>query len=386
MKITREEMASVLTSLGYEISRSWQFKLRDEKTPSALINNDGSVHDYGNGWHGDLISLLQEYKGFRTFGNAKEEAERLLGMEVEIDFTKFEKTVDKKSNSPLPDKFMISHRIDAKNNRQAYLHELKLLFQGEYDGKKEVAAPWVSILETAKKYDIGFNKKSSRLIMPLRDTNNKIMTFWKYKKEGASFITKDGKEIKHLKILYTKDRSRPPFAVMDLAQYAKEPNLPVLITEGEKDAMVALSNGQRAICIGGAGASKKIDGQYLILFKNLKVIIAGDYDKAGFEFNKNLLGLLKPIAKSVTILNWETKAQRDGFKLHPKFDLADYFTWKNNFNKRKVKVLVQQIITKEIEVELNKEQNIEDLDLSTFYKDGKVINSRYSIKLGHVLV
>ncbi|MDD3468191.1 MAG: hypothetical protein PHE67_13670 [Campylobacterales bacterium] len=85
----REQTASALISLGYEINRSWQFKLRDEQTPSAKINTDGRVHDFGSGFHGDLIDVLQEYHNM-DFKTAKDEANRLLGLEVQVDFTKFD--------------------------------------------------------------------------------------------------------------------------------------------------------------------------------------------------------------------------------------------------------------------------------------------------------
>ena len=62
------------------------------------------------------------------------------------------------------------------------------------------------------------------------------------------------------------------------------------------------------------------------------IIICGDYDDAGVEFNLNILKQLKPIAKTVTVLRWEQKAKQDGFKLHEKFDIADYFAWKTNKN------------------------------------------------------
>lgn len=379
MKTSRENMAGALMSLGYEVSRQWQFKLRDEQTPSAKINMDGSVHDFGSGFHGDLIDILQEYRNM-DFKSAKQEAEKLLGQEIKFDFTKFEKTTDKINTKPLPDSFMVPHRIDAKNNRQAYLHELKELFLGKYDNEEYVAAKWENILKVAEKYDIQFHKDSNRLIMPIRNDKGQIMTFWKYKKRGQDFIRENGKVIKHRKVLYTKNRQRPPFAIQDIREFAKTPEIPILLTEGEKDAMVANANGQRAVCIGGAGASKNL-GEYLHLFKGLKVIIAGDYDKAGVAFNVNLLEQLKPIAKSVTILKWEQKAKEDGFKLHPKFDLADYFAWKNNVaGKKTVKVLVRQIIEKVVEVELDKDEAIDNdkvIDLAN-----KITNSRikYSIK------
>jgi len=166
--------------------------------------------------------------------------------------------------------------------------------------------------------------------MPIRDINNKIRTFWKYKKHGNDIVKEDGSIIKHKKVLLTKNKFRPPFAISDLIQYRKDKSLPVIVTEGEKDTLVTIANGFRAICIGGTGASKKLSSEYLDLFKDLKLILAGDYDTSGKIFNENLLEQFKGIASSITLINWEDKANKDGFTLHDKFDLADYFAWKNN--------------------------------------------------------
>ncbi|WP_294963395.1 toprim domain-containing protein [Sulfurimonas sp.] len=330
LSFTREETASALVTLGYKVDRQWFINLRNEDTPSAKIYPNGVVHDYGDGFHGDLIKILRVYHGYGNdaygaINNAKE----LVGKETNIDFTKFDTSSNKINNNPLPDDFMIPHRIDARNYRQAYLAELKQLFLGEYKGKKMLSANWNKVLEIAARYDISYNNKSGRLIMPIRDTDGKIRTFWKYKKNGEDFV-KDDRTYKHRKVLYTKNRSRPPFAITDMLEFRKTPGVPIVICEGEKDALVSNTNGLRAICIGGAGASKCLHEKYLDLFKGLNIIIAGDYDDAGYKFNKNLLAQLKPIAKSVTILRWEKKAKEDGFELHKKFDLADYFAWKNN--------------------------------------------------------
>ena len=331
MTMTREEMASALISLGYEVDRNWFTNFRKEATASVVINDDGSYHDYGTGEHGDLINLLMEYHDLfkNNFPAANAEAHRLVGLEIKVDFTKFDKSSGEIDDRPLPDDFMIPHRIDRKNNFQSYLKELKELFMGEYDGKQLLSTDWKKVLEVSKKYDISYSKKSGRLIMPIKDIDGKIRTFWKYKKHGEDFV-KDGKTYKHRKVLYTKGKSRPPFAIADILEFTKTPDTPVVITEGEKDALISNANGLNAICIGGAGASKKLNEKYLHLFNGLNIIIAGDYDKAGYEFNKNLLEQLKPIAKTVTILRWENKAKEDGFELHNKFDLADYFAWKTN--------------------------------------------------------
>lgn len=324
----REKVASALMSLGYQIDSHWTFSLRSERTPSCKINKDGRVHDFGSGFHGDLIDILKEYH-HKNFKEAKEIAAKLLGEEVKIDFTTFEKSEGEVDERPLPENFMVPYRIDAEHHKQAYLGELKRLFMSKYQSRESLSAQWSEILKVAEKSSIGFNNKSGRLIMPIRDIDGKIRTFWKYKKKGEDFMMPDGRIRKHRKVLYTKNRFRPPFNVLDLFEFAKAPEIPVVVTEGEKDALVATANGLRAVCIGGAGASKKISDKYLQLFKGLKVIIAGDYDEAGKIFNQNIKEQMEPIATHVTILDWEQKAAKDGFKLHDKFDLADYFAFKN---------------------------------------------------------
>lgn len=328
MICTREQMTSALISLGYKVNKSWFTNFRGEKTASVKINTDGSYHDFGTGEHGDLIEVLLKYKNYKNFPEANTEAHRLLGLELKIDFTEFDKTSGEVIDSALPDDFMIPHRIDAKNYKQEYLAELKKLFLGKYKGVDILAANWEDVLKTAKKYDIGYNHKSKRLIMPIRDTDSKIKTFWKYRKSGEPFV-KDGKTYPHRKVLYTKGRIRPPFAIQDLIEFRKTPEESIIICEGEKDSLIANANGLRSICIGGAGASKTIDEKYLILFKDLNIIIAGDDDKAGCIFNNNLKEQLNSIAKSVVTLNWRKKSKKDGFYLHTKFDIADYFAWKN---------------------------------------------------------
>ncbi len=61
-RLNREDVVSVLSGFGYEIStRDYKLKLRDEKTASAVINQDCTIHDYGSDYHGDLFDLLQEF-------------------------------------------------------------------------------------------------------------------------------------------------------------------------------------------------------------------------------------------------------------------------------------------------------------------------------------
>ena len=48
--------------LGYEVNAGWKFKIRkDERTPSASINSNGKIKDFGTGWYGDIVDFLEKF-------------------------------------------------------------------------------------------------------------------------------------------------------------------------------------------------------------------------------------------------------------------------------------------------------------------------------------
>ena len=60
----RETIAHLLSFIGYEIRRDFKFKLREEEnTPSASIDKNGNIKDFGSGWYGDIVALLHEHHG-----------------------------------------------------------------------------------------------------------------------------------------------------------------------------------------------------------------------------------------------------------------------------------------------------------------------------------
>ena len=47
MQLTKEQTAEILNALGYQIDRTYKFKIRDEHTPSASINpKDGKIKEF----------------------------------------------------------------------------------------------------------------------------------------------------------------------------------------------------------------------------------------------------------------------------------------------------------------------------------------------------
>lgn len=77
---------SILSSLGVYM-RGGKVMLREEKTPSSIINKDGSVYDFGSGiLYPDIVSVLYDGLGaFDTLYNATIWVAQNIGIEIEIE-------------------------------------------------------------------------------------------------------------------------------------------------------------------------------------------------------------------------------------------------------------------------------------------------------------
>ncbi|CAM3477181.1 hypothetical protein [Helicobacter labetoulli] len=317
MEATRESTASALMSLGYKISRSWHFAVQDERTPSAYINQNGHIHDFGSDWHGDFPSFLKEFRGFHNIGDAIKEAQRLLGMEVTFNFADFEKGGQKKNEGFIDEKWLEQYRSNRKTHFEAYLKLLKALMPSVKSAEKRK--------EIALRYDIGYQPTGNfkgkpfpeRLIMPIRDEAGRIVTLWKYNPTLA----------KHERLRYTRERKRSVFNLSDLLKYREAPQEPIFILEGEKDVINAVAHGIRAITPGSA--TSLLEETYLNLFKDLSLMVVGDYDEAG---NTTIKKQLEVHAKVVNILDWkkflESKGRVDLLKKG--FDLSDWLEQKTS--------------------------------------------------------
>lgn len=80
-RTTREDVARILRHIGHPVNRDWKFSIRDERTPSASIRADGYLHDFGDGWGGDIVALLHEHKG-QSLPEATRYVAACLGIEV----------------------------------------------------------------------------------------------------------------------------------------------------------------------------------------------------------------------------------------------------------------------------------------------------------------
>jgi DNA primase len=300
----REQVASALMSLGYEVNRHWQFAARDERTPSAMINQNGSIHDYGSGFHGDLADFLREFKP--DVVSPLKEARRLLGLPIALNFKDFDNRVGDKKTGFIPEEYLYKFATQRQKCFGRYMSLLKGLLPSVKD-----PAIFKNI---ALKYKIGYGEQADRLIMPIRDEQGRIVTLWKYNPQ----LSPDQK------LRYTRDRARSAFNLTDLKAYAKEPRKRVVwICEGEKDVLNAIANGYAAVTSGSA--SSVFAKEHLSLFKDFRIVIAGDYDEAGQSFNARIKAQLEGIAAHIEIIDWSLLV-RDPKK---GYDLTDYLVYKN---------------------------------------------------------
>lgn len=77
----------VQNNIGIDVTKDGKFKVRpEEKTPSCVINKDGSFHDFGSGEHySDIISLL--FDGYHAFDSLFETMKYVcqeLNIDIEV--------------------------------------------------------------------------------------------------------------------------------------------------------------------------------------------------------------------------------------------------------------------------------------------------------------
>ena len=254
LKASREAVASALSSCGYTINRAWKFCAREERTPSAIVFPDGMIRDFGGSFHGDLADFLETFRNMQK-GEALKEARRLLGLPLTIDFSEYEKPIEKKSGF-ISEEFIKAFEVERKDNFHRYLELLDQAMPALTRPQQK---------RIAQKYNIGYSKQADRLIMPIRDEEGRCVTLWKYNKYPKSYVDRSGKEVKPSKVTFTKGRERVPFNLMDLKKYREDMNGWVFLCEGEKDTLNALGRGYRAVTLGGAG--ERIAEKDIHLFK-----------------------------------------------------------------------------------------------------------------------
>ena len=319
----KEQVMNTISSLGFEVFRNGSFHWKSSNTPDMRIYKDGKIRCWtsspfkdNKSNHGDLIDFIKLEYPRMNFIEAREKAHKLLNLELpSLDTYEGYSSETIKKDGFISKDFMKNFEKQRIENFDRYKELLnETLPSLKFYKQKEIA----------QKYQIGYVKQSDRLIMPILDDYENILTLWKYNKNPKPFIGKDGNEIKLGKVLFSKGRNRTTFNLADLREYGKDKSIEVYLCGGEKDVLNMVGNGYRAVTLGAE--NNDIPKEHLELFSGLKIIIAYDYDKAGKDGTLKMLEQLKDVAQSVKTWDWENEAKKHKLKLFNGFDMTDFLT------------------------------------------------------------
>lgn len=326
MILDKRITALILMDLGYEIQSDWKFKIRaKERTPSASIDKNGKIKDFGTGWYGDIVDFLKCFHNFKDV-EAFKLANNYKGSARTLEFIRRTRIPQEKCINNVPIKQSeIDYYIKGRLENFAVFNTLlkDTLPFATYEQRKEIAT----------KYEIGYDATIQRLIMPIRDMNGDCATLWKYSPKRLEHYENRSKI--QPKVIFSKNRVKPPFNIAQALENSKTNGGFICIAEGEKDCLNAICYGVNAFSLGSA--TSRLDEKYLPLFANKKVLIAYDYDESGINGANNLAQTLAKSGAKVTIINWEYLSRQYGFRLEKGFDLTDYFNFLNKNKEKNIK-------------------------------------------------
>lgn len=325
-KLPRDPALSVafLEGLGFEFFKfgaTLKTRLRgDERTPSACLNKDGSLHDFGDGWHGTAIDVAVRY----------------CGMSVADAVRRYREV----ARMPLPESFHASFApvgTDGEKCREINAESVAYFKRVAYDNQGEF---WTLVRaalcacnerqqrEIVARFDVGYSKNAKRLIMPIYAANGDVVNLWKYTPTPETVIDKNtGEPFTLPKVIFEKGYPRRLFNRAALTE--KNRADVVTICEGEKDTLNATAHGILAVSFGGAQCLGCDED--LAALKERKCFIAYDFDSAGESGARKIAAALRDAgAEVVGVMNWRAfVAARCGADVAAKavkkgFDMTDW--------------------------------------------------------------
>jgi len=292
-QLYQDDVLSILTSFGYEVStRDYKFKLRDEKTPSAIINKDGTIHDYGADYHGDIIDVLQQFKNL-SFKEALETLKGYIGITDNVIVKPRANIEPKKEYIPI-----LSDEVHTKILETIKQYDSKRTLQSfkNPDYKKEVlniCPLWVfqqatpaalKLFQSLTSYDF----KNKTLIIKIHDYEKKLISYKRRRLNNGKWIT--------------AKNTHPNKQC--LANITNENNH-IYIVEGHHDFLTAILLGIDVLMIPTVNY-KSFTYYEISLLKNRDVIFIADYkedDLSGVNCMRNLAKQIGSIAKNAKVFS-----------------------------------------------------------------------------------
>lgn len=257
----------------------------DDKVTSLSINlNTGQWYCHACGVGGDEFAFVMRLEG-KKFNQVKKEIEEIFGPRPESEEEGEEGTGPSSDSKIIPEETVAKYQKILGNNQniQHFLLNQRGLKQ-----------------ETLIKFRIGYDVE--RITIPIYDREGNCVNIRRYSKDA-----KGANKMLSYKRGYGQARLYP---IENLEADT------ILLTEGEMDALLACQFGYSAITsTGGASTWRK---QWNPLFKDKKVLICYDVDKAGIQGAERVAKELHGIAKEIRIIRLPILDPPNG-------DITDFF-------------------------------------------------------------
>lgn len=333
--INIDSTKSILESFGIDISASGHFKLRDERTPSAYINKDGSVYDFGSKEHKDIVSILYDgYALFNTVGEATKYVANYFGIEIDEEITpnKLDSSIYKlDDNLKSSGYYSIPNSTKEKTTEQikSYMEFLdsRLNPNDEFyrDELNSIAPTYLfdeADEESLKEFKrlTTFDYKHSTLVVKIFDYNGVQISYKRRRFRQGKWITAGGTHPN--KQCYIRDIDR---------------NEKIYIVEGHHDLLSAILLNINFIMIPTSNYKEfnEIEIEHL---KDREVVFLPDIEEktnVGLEAMQNLANSISDIAKSTKLVNLKELVEfHKNLEIRNKMDLSDsleFFESKKEF-------------------------------------------------------
>lgn len=225
-RLNRDDVVSILNSTGYSVeTRTFKFCLRDEKTASAVINLDNSIHDYGSGYHGDILDLLVKHNSM-SLADAIKLVANHLGMSEEQNYSYTPRAKQKTicyQNKELSDEVhkrilnTIKH-FEADNNLCTFVND-------DYRSEALAIAP-LHIFTRATRESIkrfrdvtAYDKQNKTLVIKIHNYEGKLISFKRRRLNAKKWITAKGTHPNKQCLVSITDEEKSIFIVEEHHDY-----------------------------------------------------------------------------------------------------------------------------------------------------------------------
>jgi 5S rRNA maturation endonuclease (ribonuclease M5) len=164
--------------------------------------------------------------------------------------------------------------------------------------------------EIIEKFELGWEKTKSRIIIPIRSKTRQLVNLRRYMPPGSKRTKTTPKTIN---VSGLGENRYFPYEAFEQDT--------VFVFEGEKDTLVAISQGLNGVTtVGGTN----LPVHEISLFKDKIVYLVTDSDRAGNKIVKKYIPLLKPIARELHRIKLPVKDFADYYENYKDADILQY--------------------------------------------------------------